>query len=84
MCLCAVGWKEYWERSIDLEGIETKHLKRVIEYLEHKESHLNVRLDSFAMQSSSNIDAKAASDFEFKVDDGEAVELMVVADFLGV
>lgn len=67
-----------------MEGIETKHLKRVIEYLEHKESHLNVRLDDVALQRSDSNNTTVANDFEFKVDDGEAVELMVVADFLGI
>lgn len=76
-----LGFKEYWERRVYLEGVESKWVKRVIEYLEFKEQYtlINCTTNSNDMEDMP-VEGKLIPHFEVK--ESEAVELAKIADYL--
>lgn len=76
-----LGFKEYWERKIHLEGISGRWVKRVIEYLEFKEKYnLVSRTSDYDDKEDSNDESRLLPQFE--VEEDEAVELTKIADYL--
>ena len=76
-----LGFKEYWERRVFLDGVESRWVKRVIEYLEYKEQYNRAR-----NTSSGNAVEDATGDDgllpDFGIKEDEATELMKIADYL--
>lgn len=76
-----LGFKEYWERRIYLEGIKSKWVKRVIEYLEFKEQYKLANNATNCNDMEDNIgESRLLPHFGVKED--EAVELAKIADYL--